>query len=178
MGHVSSAILKESIVGNIEEIWLYDNETGEIYAKKRAKSQWRIWTDSTGAKTEATFRHSISGTVELIRRDGTVTKIPVEALSKEDQQWIKNPHRMSAEDVPVVKKAEGELKGEGSQNASVQVTELRTWTDASGKHTLKAKFSGIIAGTVKLIKQDGSTISIPLEKLSDEDKDWIKNHKR
>jgi hypothetical protein len=53
-------------------------------------------------------------------------------------------------------------------------SEFRTWTDASGKHKTEAQFNGMAFGKVKLLKRNGGEITIPLEKLSDNDKEWIK----
>jgi len=50
----------------------------------------------------------------------------------------------------------------------------RTWTDATGNFTLEATFRGVIGGNVRLEKADGSVISIPLEKLSEADQEWIR----
>jgi len=52
-----------------------------------------------------------------------------------------------------------------------------TWTDSSGEK-FEATFSWLIAGTVKLINHDGTVIKVPLDKLSEEDQDWVKNRKR
>ncbi len=54
----------------------------------------------------------------------------------------------------------------------------RTWTDSTGRHTVEAKFGGMMAGKVKLTKKDGATIQLLLEKLSDEDQKWIENRKK
>lgn len=54
-------------------------------------------------------------------------------------------------------------------------TPIRTWTDAAGKHKTEAKYGGMVAGKVNLIKRDGSKVQLPLEKLSEEDQEWIKN---
>jgi hypothetical protein len=54
---------------------------------------------------------------------------------------------------------------------------FRIWSDSTGRYKIRAKFGGAIFGKVKLIKEDGSTVQLPLEKLSDEDQDWI-NEKR
>jgi Skp family chaperone for outer membrane proteins len=54
----------------------------------------------------------------------------------------------------------------------------RTWTDSTGKHTIEAEFKGVAAGKVKLLKADGETITIALDKLSDEDQAWIKDRPR
>lgn len=48
------------------------------------------------------------------------------------------------------------------------------WHDSSNALTLEAEFHGVTAGKVKLKKEDGTTITMPLEKLSDEDREWIR----
>jgi thiol-disulfide isomerase/thioredoxin len=53
----------------------------------------------------------------------------------------------------------------------------RTWTDASGKFKVTAKFRGIINKKVKLECNDGRVINLPLEKLSDDDQAYIKKRK-
>lgn len=55
---------------------------------------------------------------------------------------------------------------------------LRTWRDASGQFNIEAEFRGMSFGSVKLKKQDGKLINVPLEKLSDEDKKWIERKSR
>ncbi len=69
-------------------------------------------------------------------------------------------------------------KAEKERKQAEEAAKWRTWTDSSGEHKTEAKFGGVIAGKVKLIKRDGSTLQIPLEKLSDEDQDWINNRRR
>jgi hypothetical protein len=49
----------------------------------------------------------------------------------------------------------------------------RTWTTAKGARKMDAKFGGLATGTVTLIKRDGATIQVPLEKLSEADQEWI-----
>jgi hypothetical protein len=49
----------------------------------------------------------------------------------------------------------------------------RTWTDAAGKYSVVAEFSGMSSDVVLLRKADGKTIKIPLDKLSDADREWI-----
>ena len=46
----------------------------------------------------------------------------------------------------------------------------RTWTDNTGKHTVIATFVEIRDEKVRLKKEDGGTIDVPLEKLSDGDR--------
>jgi hypothetical protein len=55
--------------------------------------------------------------------------------------------------------------------------EFRTWTDASGEHTVEAEYRALVDGIVLLKKKDGGkTIKLPLDKLSEADQKWIKNH--
>ena len=49
----------------------------------------------------------------------------------------------------------------------------RVWTDATGKYTIKAAFLGLKGLNVQLKKQDGRIISVPMEKLSRNDRLWI-----
>lgn len=67
----------------------------------------------------------------------------------------------------------------GQQTASIaQATETRTWQDASGKFHTDAQFVSLTAGVVTLRKTDGTTVKVPLEKLSEEDWEWIENRRR
>ena len=71
-----------------------------------------------------------------------------------------------------------EIKAQAARIQAEEAAKWRTWTDATGKHKIEAKFGAVIAGKVKLIKRDGSTVQIPLENLSDDDQDWINNRRR
>ncbi|MGO8688645.1 MAG: trypsin-like peptidase domain-containing protein [Thermoguttaceae bacterium] len=57
--------------------------------------------------------------------------------------------------------------------AAIEKAKWRIWRDATGKHEIEAKFSGVISGKVKLTRRDGLTIQLPTEKLSKEDQEWI-----
>ena len=85
----------------------------------------------------------------------------------------------AAKNTEIIRKAaEERKKAESAKKAAAEAARWRTWTDSSGEHKIEAKFAYVIKGSVKLVKKDGSTITIPLEKLSDEDQAWIKNRKR
>lgn len=53
----------------------------------------------------------------------------------------------------------------------------RTWTDASGKHRTRATLVEVVDGSVKLKKTDGKTITVPIDRLSEADKNWLEKHK-
>ena len=63
-----------------------------------------------------------------------------------------------------------------SKNSSASSTP-RIWTDASGKHKVRAKLVEVENGTVHLRRTDtDADISIPLEKLSKADQEWVAKH--
>lgn len=51
--------------------------------------------------------------------------------------------------------------------------ELREWTDATGKHTIKATFLRLGAGKVTLLKENGKEVVMSINKLSQADRDYI-----
>lgn len=50
---------------------------------------------------------------------------------------------------------------------------FRTWTDATGKFTIEAKFAGIIAGKVNLLTKDGRKIQLEPERLCEADQEFL-----
>jgi hypothetical protein len=55
--------------------------------------------------------------------------------------------------------------------------EVRVWTDSQGKFTVEATFSGIAdKKDVFLKKNDGKVIRVSIDKLSEEDKEWLKTN--
>jgi tetratricopeptide (TPR) repeat protein len=62
---------------------------------------------------------------------------------------------------------------EPEKPAAKEAAAWRTWTDSTGKFTVEARLAGVTAGEARLIKRDGSTIQIPLQKLSDDDQEWV-----
>jgi hypothetical protein len=69
--------------------------------------------------------------------------------------------------------AQEEKRKADQERRRVEVT--RIWTDATGSHTVEAEFVSYGAGKVKLRKADGSEVILPLDKLSEEDQQWIKD---
>lgn len=56
-----------------------------------------------------------------------------------------------------------------------QESDVRTWTDATGKFTIEAKLIGVENGKAKLEKPDGKILQIELEKLSKSDQAFVAN---
>ncbi len=55
-----------------------------------------------------------------------------------------------------------------------QATELRTWSDQTGKFKIEAEFVESKGDTVVLLRQDGKRIEVPLNRLSDDDQAVVK----
>lgn len=54
-----------------------------------------------------------------------------------------------------------------------QTPAVKTWTDNTGRYSVTAEFVDVRDGQVRLKKQDGSLISLPLERLSDGDREYV-----
>ena len=52
---------------------------------------------------------------------------------------------------------------------------LRVWTDSTGKHTVEAEFVELKDGRVRLKKEDGKIITIPIDKLSEVDQNVLRS---
>jgi hypothetical protein len=53
----------------------------------------------------------------------------------------------------------------------------RTWTDSSGKHTVEAEFVDLKDGKVRIKKESGEIITVPVEKLSEPDQEFVERHR-
>jgi hypothetical protein len=51
--------------------------------------------------------------------------------------------------------------------------DYRTWSDRSGKFRIKAKLRSVAGGKVSLERHDGKIIEVPLDKLSEADRQFI-----
>jgi len=59
--------------------------------------------------------------------------------------------------------------------AAPVVAEVRTWRDTSGKFNIEAEFLTAAKGKVRLRKTDGKEITVALERLSDEDREFVES---
>lgn len=55
---------------------------------------------------------------------------------------------------------------------------LRTWRSADGRFSVEARLTGVLGGVAYLKKADGTTIKVPCEKLSAEDRAFLEGRKR
>ncbi|MGA2066119.1 MAG: PQQ-binding-like beta-propeller repeat protein [Thermoguttaceae bacterium] len=68
------------------------------------------------------------------------------------------------------------LAGQSAGQPEKKPPAYRFWTSASGEYKVAAAFLGVEDGTVRLLKRDGTTLRVALEKLSQADQDWVANH--
>ncbi len=72
-------------------------------------------------------------------------------------------------------KAQEEIReARARQQAAAEKARWHTWTSEDGGFTVEAKFLKVIAGSVYLQKRNGDQIEVPLEKLSEDDQEWIR----
>ena len=69
------------------------------------------------------------------------------------------------------------MKKRREQAVKAKTHEPRSWSDASGQFHVTAAFRGVVNKVVKLELEDGRVISVPLEKLSDDDQECIRQQK-
>ena len=62
--------------------------------------------------------------------------------------------------------------------ATVSTAVARTWTDVTGKYRVEAEFAGYEDGKVQLRLSGGDLVSVPLNKLSPEDRNWVSRELR
>lgn len=60
-------------------------------------------------------------------------------------------------------------------NALAAQEPSRTWRDAAGKFSIDAVLIDVQGDSVRLLKKDGATIQVPLAKLSEVDREYVKN---
>lgn len=64
----------------------------------------------------------------------------------------------------------------GTKRPSARPGLMRTWTDSSGQHKVRASLVAVEEGKVRLKKEDGAVVELPLAKLSTLDQRWIERN--
>ena len=67
-----------------------------------------------------------------------------------------------------------EAAGQDSRGNTSDPPQVRVWTDRSGTHKTEAAFIDFKDGKVTLKKKDGTTVTVPLDTLSEADRDFVK----
>ena len=72
----------------------------------------------------------------------------------------------------------GSVAGPARPWGGPSTDQLRAWTDSTGKHTIQAEFVEFKEGKVRLRKQNGKVVTIPIEKLSDADRELVQRQSK
>ena len=165
--------------------WLKGFSTKGVVDDDNVTIPWVV--DVTGTKKYTTSAGTQS-TVLLIephqqtdkerKAEEEQRKADEQAAQKQQQaaEEAAKKERQAKEDA--AQKRQKEKQAELDRNAAAEKALWRVWTDASGTHTMEARFKSMIGDQVKLLKRDGTQISVPLEKLSEEDREWIRDRKK
>ena len=63
------------------------------------------------------------------------------------------------------------IHAQNSENSDDEAA--RTWSDKTGKFKVKAKLLANAEGKIKLLKEDGLVITVPIDRLSDADQKFL-----
>jgi hypothetical protein len=101
--------------------------------------------------------------------------VPFPTLEETAREDAKNPG--SAQDKPGKngKHVKSPDDDDDSSTAKADNSGYRLWTSRNGKHKIKAKLIKVEDGVVTLKTPKGKTITVEVEKLSDEDQEFIEN---
>lgn len=132
----------------------------------------RTFRDRTGEhKIEAIAESMNDDRVKLRKNDGGSIVMDLVDLSRTDQSYLKTV------DVPELEEDESTEIASSGDFGEESTEEYRTFVDSTGKFKVEAVFVKLEDGKVTIRKRDGETKTLPLDKLSEEDQEFIKNLK-
>lgn len=145
--------LKSPGISRERQIQLLEEHCGKDFVRKilakehllmSRQSPMRLWTDRSGTnRTIAVFVAFANGKLRLKKENGELLGLGLDKLSSPDQTWVK------------------------------QKLALRSWKDASGTFSIKARLQQYVDGAVTLGKEDGRVIRVEVDKLSAEDQAFV-----
>ena len=126
-------------------------------------NDFRIWQSKDGVKVLAKLIAQKGSSVTLGKIDGMEVTGRLRDLSKADREYIADldkapPRKDPPPETPPTKAA--------------SEAPIRTWTSAGG-HTVEARLIRKKGDSVILEKTDGSNLTVPLDKLSKADQDYV-----
>ena len=145
------------------------------------KAEYRVFTAATGTRTAGTFKSYSDGVVTLEKKDGTEVKIELDDLSKKDIAYLKSNRYVSDEPgevtPPASESAESitESTAEPPATAKTAEREIREFVDTTGKYKTQARYLRVDGDSAVLERADGKVVRVPLAKLSENDRDYIKS---
>jgi len=111
--------------------------------------------------------------VEITSDGAEIRKLAVEEAQKAIDREVQEPQE--AEEFRLEEPVRSNLAELGYKEPQV---EFRTWTDNTGEYEVDAAFVSFAFGKVKLRNRAGGVITVPMERLSKEDQEWIRKRGR
>lgn len=150
-----------------------------------AAAKERTWTSADGRTMKAEFVREIDGVVTFLK-EGKLVTIPLDKLSAEDQQIIRDlamgkpipdeedpaPTAPTASDDSSASKAPDKT-GDDKPAAAKITIEIRTWTDNRGNKT-NAKFVRVNGNDV-VLNRTGKILTVTFDSLSEADRQYIRD---
>ncbi len=127
-----------------------------------AEPELRQFVDTTGKnKVVATFKSFADGKVILAKSSGEEVTMDLDSLSQKDRDYLENGGYLAA-------------AGNTSDSSAGENKESRVFTDVTGQHKVTASFVRLNGNDVTLLKDDGTEIKLPLDRLSEPDQEYVK----
>lgn len=116
--------------------------------------------------------HSTGTTTYETASGGSKTVRVIEPFdTSEADEIIKETAAKLRSDIAAAKSESSATKEKALAEKRLSLT--REFTDTTGTFKVKAEYTGYASGNVRLKKENGETISVPLAKLSDADRRWV-----
>ena len=129
---------------------------------------YRTWESKDGVKILAKLITKKRSSVTLGMIDGSQVTGRLRDLSKADRQYVADLDKAALPETP----SKSSLKEASAKETAPSKASLRTWTSTSG-HKIDARLLRKKRDSVTLEKADGSSVTVPLKKLSKADRDFV-----
>jgi hypothetical protein len=139
---------------------------GDGMVGEKIAAELRVFRDKSGKNKIKAIAEALNGQSVVLRKedDSTIT-VKLEDLSRSDQKYLQKV------DLP-------SMEADGTGDAVAAEPSFREFRDQSGKFKVIAKLVEVTEDKVTLEKRDGSRIDVPLVKLGDADREYVKDQKR
>ena len=162
--------IRQNLDEEIEK--LVSEAEGDGMSGDKIAPEFRTFRDKTGKyRVKAIAQASNDTSVVLRKEDDSTVKMKLKDLSLSDQKYLKTVELepLDADEPEVTETAE--------QHSATDES-FRKFQDESGKFEVTARFIEVVGDKVTLEKTDGTRIDVPVSKLSEEDRNFVKEQEK
>lgn len=127
-----------------------------------------VLTDSAGGEVEAAKLAACRLALDKLRIGYDTLRISLSHVFNKQFPTIEETEAADAS-----KKGKNSSGSKNKDTDAEKRFEIRTWTSSNGRFTIKAKLRSVDDENVKLEKEDGTVIVVPLSRLSEEDRRFL-----